>query len=137
MTLSPGEIEARVGNARFGILGTLAHDGRPHLVPVTYAFDGHRVYIAVDHKPKRTRNLQRLHNIERDPRVSFLVEHHDEDWTQLWWCRLDGSASVHPDGELLARTSDLLAAKYKEYARHPPTGPAIIVEVTAATGWHA
>lgn len=127
----------RVAAARSGVLGTLRPDGRPNLVPVTFALDGDTVYTAVDHKPKRTRRLRRLDHIRSDPRVALLVDGYDEDWSALWWCRLDGDASIVGDGDGLARAADALTAKYEQYRGQRPAGPAIVVAVTGWTGWRA
>ncbi len=48
-------------------LATVGEDGRPHLVPVTFAVHRGSVYTAVDHKPKSTRDLRRLANIRATP----------------------------------------------------------------------
>ena len=41
------------------------------------------VFTAVDAKPKSTQRLRRLANIDHQPEVSLLVEHYDDDWSQL------------------------------------------------------
>src|SRR4051794_13856827 len=93
------EAWAQVDAARVACLATVGADGLPDLVPVTFALlptvdgDG-RVIIAVDHKPKTTRRLARLANIRSRPDVSLLVDHYDDDWSQLWWVRLHGRARV-------------------------------------------
>jgi len=72
-------------------LATVRPDGAPHLVPVVFAVevaaDGDRVHLAVDAKPKRTRNLQRLVNLRAEPRCALLVDHYADDWSRLWWGR--------------------------------------------------
>ena len=88
------EIVRRLGNARSATLGTVDAGGRPHLVPIVFAYDEGRLYTAVDRKPKSTFRLKRLRNIEANPDVSVLVDHYDDDWTALWWVRIDGTASV-------------------------------------------
>jgi PPOX class probable F420-dependent enzyme len=105
-------------------------------VPITFALDGDTLYTAVDHKPKRTRALQRLANIRGDRRVTVLVNHYADDWDELWWCRLEGDAAVD-EGAGLERARELLRAKYEQYRDRPPEGPAIVVAVTARTGWRA
>ena len=55
------------------------------------------LYTAVDEKPKRTRALQRLRNIEANPRVEVLIDRWDEDWSRLWWVRLRGTARIVED----------------------------------------
>ncbi len=93
--------EARFAQAPVARLATAGPDGRPHLVPVVFALHDGVVYTAVDAKPKTTQRLRRLTNIERNPQVTLLVDHYDEDWTQLWWVRADGIATIHHDGSTM------------------------------------
>ena len=74
--------------------GPVRSDGGPHLVPIVFVLVDDVVWSAVDGKPKSTRALRRLGNIRSDPRVSLLVDHYGDDWSQLWWVRLDGLARV-------------------------------------------
>jgi PPOX class probable F420-dependent enzyme len=101
--------------ARVGRLATAGADGRPLVVPICYVFDGARVYSAVDAKPKRTRELRRLHNIEVNPLISLVVDEYDEDWTRLRYVIVEGHADVLHDGDEFARAIDLLVAKYPQY----------------------
>lgn len=91
----------------------------------------------IDHKPKTTQRLQRLINIEHDPRVSLIVDHYSEEWDELWWVRADGTATVHHQDELWARARDSLADKYDQYAKRSPQGPAIIVRVERLRWWES
>jgi PPOX class probable F420-dependent enzyme len=118
-------------------LATIRPDGTPHLVPITFAFDGEALVTAVDGKPKRTTDLQRLHNIAVHPAVSVLIDRYDDDWTQLWWVRIDGSADVVNDGINHARAIEVLTAKYAQYRDRPPTGPVIRVRPGRVTTWAA
>ena len=43
-----------LGSARVARLASTTEQGRPHIVPVTFAVDGSHIYIAVDAKPKTT-----------------------------------------------------------------------------------
>src|SRR3954468_8250599 len=89
----------RVSAAPVGRLATISPDGRPHLVPVCFVLDGDTAYSAVDHKPKRTARLRRLANLESDPRCALLVDRYDDDWSQLWWVRLDGLGRIVTDDD--------------------------------------
>jgi len=109
----------------------------PHLVPVVFALDDNVVYTAVDAKPKTTQRLRRLTNIENNPRVSVLVDHYTDDWTQLWWVRVDGVAAIHRDGEAMHNGYRLLRAKYPQYQSVPLNGPVIAVTVRRWASWHA
>lgn len=104
---------------------------------VTFTLVGNRVVSAIDHKPKRTDRLQRLVNIERSGRASLLVDHYDEDWSRLWWVRIDGSASVHETGELYSSAIDALVAKYAQYSARPPEGPVIAVSLDDVSSWES
>ena len=117
--------------ARVARLATVDPQGRPHVVPICFAIDGDTLYTAVDEKPKRTRELQRLRNIRANPQVEVLIDHYEEDWSGLWWVRLRGTARIVDD----RRAMELLAAKYPQYARRPPTGPVIAVTIEERTEW--
>ena len=129
------EAAGRFSAARVAVLGTVGPNG-PHLVPVVFAVAGDRIYTAIDHKPKRTRRLQRLRNIERDPRVSLVADDYDEDWECLWWVRADGMAAV-VDAAQVEAGLDLLEQKYRQYEGRRPDGPVIVVTVSNWTGWSA
>jgi PPOX class probable F420-dependent enzyme len=117
-------------------LGTVAGDGQPHLVPVTFALRESTVVVAVDHKPKSTQNLKRIRNIRSNGRVSLLVhEYDDRDWSLLWWVRVDGLARVEESGEHRDRGLMWLTEKYVQYDDLPPAGAVILVDVRAVRGW--
>jgi PPOX class probable F420-dependent enzyme len=130
------EMVRLVSEARVGRLATIDPLERPHLVPLSFALDGDTLYSAVDQKPKRSARLQRLRNIEANPRATVLVDHYDEDWTTLWWVRLRGRARI-AEGAERVRALDLLIEKYEQYAREPPTGPVIALDVDEWRGWSA
>ena len=116
----------------------MTETGRPHLVPITFAVDGDRIYSAVDAKPKTTvHGLRRLRNIRAQPHVSVLADDYADDWTALWWARADGIAAIWTDPGLIAAPIALLAARYPQYADRPPGGPVIAIRVTRWTGWAA
>ena len=106
---------------------------------MTFAFVGDdTIYTAIDHKPKTTRSLRRLSNIERDPRVTVLVDRYDEDWAKLWWCRLRGTATVAEEGSTdFLKGVEALTAKYEAYQRTRVRGPVIVIAVTDGIGWTA
>ena len=135
MRLSPGQARQRLAAARVARLATVSATGQPHLVPVTFAVEDDSVYIAIDHKPKSTLRLKRLANIAANPRVSLLADHYADDWTQLWWTRADGDATVLAPGAGTAAPVALLAARYPQYQSTPPAGPVIAITVTTWTGW--
>jgi PPOX class probable F420-dependent enzyme len=135
-TPTPEEQRALVAAARVARLATLRADGTPRLVPITFVLLDGLVCSAVDEvKPKRSTRLARLHDLRRDPRAAVLVDHYAEDWTQLWWVRIDGEAAVHEAGERADRARAALAAKYPQYAADPPGGPVVVLTPQRWAGW--
>lgn len=123
------------------MLATVGPDGAPHVVPVVFAVNTDReqpvIYTAVDAKRKSTKRLQRLTNIEANPRVSVLVDNYDEDWTQLWWVRADGVAEIHHSGDEMASGYALLRRKYVQYQRLALDGPVVTITVARWSAWRA
>jgi PPOX class probable F420-dependent enzyme len=130
-------MRAAVTGARVARLATVRADGRPHVVPVCFVLLGDIAYSAVDHKPKRGPRLTRLANVEANPVASLLVDEYGEDWSALWWVRLDGLAKVVSDRAEAAAAIAALVAKYPQYADHPPDGPVLALTVDSWTGWSA
>jgi PPOX class probable F420-dependent enzyme len=121
-------------DARVARLATVGADGRPHVVPICFALDGDTLYTAVDAKPKSSRRLRRLANIEANPEVEVVIDHWDEDWSKLWWVRLSGTARVV---EHDARGLELLVAKYAQYREQAPAGPFVVVTIRRRSEWRA
>jgi PPOX class probable F420-dependent enzyme len=129
--------DPRLATARVARLATTDADGRPHLVPVVFALDGDTLYSAVDRKPKRSRRLRRIENARARPEVTLLVDHYEDDWSELWWIRLRGRARVLDAGPEHDRALELLTDKYPQYRDEPPEGPVLAVDVTEVQTWSA
>jgi PPOX class probable F420-dependent enzyme len=154
-SLSPAAMRRLVRTARVARLATVDADGRPHLVPVCFVLidgengggdgeagedggeGGGRVHIAVDHKPKRGTELRRTANLRATGHACLLVDHYDEDWSELWWVRLDGHGQQSHDPDEVSRAVDALAAKYPQYRERRPDGPVLTIEIQAWRGWSA
>jgi PPOX class probable F420-dependent enzyme len=115
--------------ARTAVLGTIAADGRPRLVPICFAFDAAespvRLWTPLDEKPKAVadpHDLERVRDIATNPAVSLLVDTWSEDWSALGWLRLDGLAElIEPDPSDSAEHGTAVAAlraRYPQYASH-------------------
>jgi PPOX class probable F420-dependent enzyme len=138
------EARRRLVAARVGRLATVTPGGAPHLVPVVFALVEDVLYSAVDGKPKTTRALQRLANIDATGRASLLVDEYTDDWSTLWWVRVDGGARVitaenskrrRGRPEQVAIALEALTRKYPQYVSQPPTGPVIAVRATRWRWW--
>ena len=125
----------RVGTARVARLGTVTAAGRAHLVPCCFALMESTVYSAVDAKPKSRSTLQRLSNIAGDARVSLLIDHYEEDWSSLWWVRLDGRARLVAATTELEEATQALIAKYPQYHDVAIPGPVIAIDIDTWRGW--
>jgi PPOX class probable F420-dependent enzyme len=129
-------MRARVARARIGRLATVRADGTPHLVPCCFVLAGDTVYSAVDAKPKSTVRLQRLRNLETNAAAAIIVDHYDDDdWTALWWVRIDGTARVLDAGVEFESALDLLTPKYHQYRELRPQGPVIAIDAVRWAGW--
>ena len=125
----------RLASARVGRLATVTAAHRAHLVPCCFVLDVRTVYSAIDAKAKSTLDLRRLQNIRANGSVSLLVDHYDEDWTTLWWVRVDGTGRTVDEPDERQRAIDLLTAKYEQYRSAPPPGPVLAIDVDGWRMW--
>ena len=121
--------------SRVARLATIRPDGRPHIVPITFAVAGETIVTMIDHKPKTTTRLQRLQNIAGNPSVSILVDDWFEDWERLRWARVDGTAQIHDGDEAWRQAREALMEKYPQYQDQPPEGVAISISIDGVTSW--
>jgi PPOX class probable F420-dependent enzyme len=136
VTATPSWVAPAIEQARVARLATTAADGFVRLVPVCFAIVEQRLVSAVDHKPKSTERLRRLDDISASGVATVLIDHYDDDWTQLWWVRIRGSAQVHGDDErLVAPARAALIAKYPQYQAEPPAGPVYSVTFDELRAW--
>jgi PPOX class probable F420-dependent enzyme len=144
----PSRISMRVRRfidaQRVARLATVGGSGEPSAVPVCYVFDGRSVFSAIDEKRKRAapHRLQRVRNIEVNPRVALLVDVYDEDWSQLAYVLIHGTATVlEPAGRsraLHARAIAALRRKYPQYrAMKLESRPVIRIKVMRVRAWSA
>jgi PPOX class probable F420-dependent enzyme len=109
---------AFVARARVGRLATADAAGRPYVVPVCYAYDGARFYIALDEKPKRAsdRQLRRVRNIAERPEASLVIDHYEDDWSRLGWVLVHARAALlDPTDPTHAPALALLRDRYALY----------------------
>jgi PPOX class probable F420-dependent enzyme len=112
-------------------LATIAPSGLPRLVPICFVVassssnDTIRMYSPIDDKPKASgdpRRLARVRDILARPRAALLVDRWSEDWSRLFWIRIEAAVSVvEPggrDGREHAAAVGALRAKYPQYEAH-------------------
>jgi hypothetical protein len=120
MHLTRDEALRRAAAADHGVLATLHGSRGADLVPACFAIEGDRVAIPIDSvKPKGSKALGRIRNLERDPRATLLVEHWEAtDWSRLWWVRLLLIRTTEPPDRVAALES-ALRRRYPQYATAP------------------
>jgi PPOX class probable F420-dependent enzyme len=144
MELSADAVEAILERWPVAALST-AGDRGPHAVPIVFARAQGALWSPIDGKPKRGGELARIRHIRRDPRVSLLFSHYEDNWMRLWWLRTDGLAEIRsaPQDRRSAEEAaavDALRRKYPQYAHVAVLGPDALllrIGVTARRSWCA
>ena len=104
---------------RVARMATADGSGRPHVVPVCFAYDGYNIFTPLDIKRKTVPagELRRVKNILSNPRVSLVVDGYYEDWKRLYYVLIYGLASVIESGEEYRNSLILLSRKYPQYRK--------------------
>lgn len=87
IAMSPAEVDAFLREERTCRAGTVGPDGTAHVSPLWFAWDGAALWL---HSLVRA---QRWANLQRDPRVTVLVDA-GEDYGELRGVELSGRAEV-------------------------------------------
>ena len=133
-------VQAFIRRQRVARLATVDAAGSPHIVPICYAYDGSRLFSAVDEKPKRVSatKLQRLVNIQRNPRICLLIDEYDEDWSRLRFVIIHGTARIADAGVDYRSAIELLREKYAQYRKMlfaEGVNPVIVMMPTRYVPW--
>jgi PPOX class probable F420-dependent enzyme len=98
-------------------LATASKEGQPHVIPFCYAFDGAHFYFVVDEKPKRQtgKPLKRIQNIVENPQVALVIDDYADDWTQLAYVLVHGTALIVENESEYDRALALLRERYPQY----------------------
>lgn len=115
-----------ITTARVGHLATAASNLQPYLTPVVFIALQNSILIPLDDKPKiiDVNRLRRVRNIEENPKVSFLVDHYDEDWTYLWFVMIIGNAKLiqlnrktERKTKEMTKIRNMFLKKYSQYTK--------------------
>jgi PPOX class probable F420-dependent enzyme len=130
---TPAEITAFLERAHpplLGVVSSLLSDGRPHVVPVWYRWDGERIHIWTHHERLWARNVR------RDPRVAFSVQ---ESWQPFAAVTMRGHAELEFDdpGEVRRITERYIHADDVEayIARFPTLRALVRIRPEQVGGW--
>ena len=108
-----------VRSARVAHLATADQNGRPHVIPICYVFDGKEFYSPIDEKPKRSLplRLKRIRNIRANSHVAVVVDRYDENWQRLTYVLMIGKAKILLRGTRHKRAVRLFRKKYPQYRK--------------------
>lgn len=132
------KVKRFIRSARVARLATADKDGRPHVIPICFVFDGKEIYSPIDEKPKKIPPLllKRIKNIRANPSVSVVVDRYDDDWRKLAYVLITGKARVLTGGQKHRRAVLLLRRKYPQYREMAiEKRPIIQINPTRVTSW--
>lgn len=102
----------RVLNHRVeGVLGTVNPDGRPHVVPLWFSFDGERFLMPSGSTTRKVRN------VEATARARVLVSAPPETTEQTGWVAADGSARIARGDEAIQLNASAVSRYVSEEGR--------------------
>ena len=105
-------------------------------MPVCFVLAGQTLYVTVDQKRKRGKQLKRIRNILENPATAFVADRYDEDWSQLGWVMLRGRAEILGSGHEHVDAQALLRAKYPQYRDMELRNlPVIALRVERTASW--
>ncbi|MFL5693123.1 MAG: TIGR03668 family PPOX class F420-dependent oxidoreductase [Ktedonobacteraceae bacterium] len=137
-TLTEAEADF-VQRQRVARLATADAEGKPHVIPVCYAFDGTYFYTPLDEKPKRVSEskLRRVRNIVARPEVALVIDQYDDDWSRLGYLLIQGRAVLLAPAEAPhAQALVLLRARYIQYhVMSLEKYPMIMITPEHVTSW--
>ncbi|MFL5663900.1 MAG: TIGR03668 family PPOX class F420-dependent oxidoreductase [Ktedonobacteraceae bacterium] len=137
-TLTEAEADF-VQRQRVARLATADAEGKPHVIPVCYAFDGTYFYTPLDEKPKRVSEskLRRVRNIVARPEVALVIDQYDDDWSRLGYLLIQGRAVLLAPAEAPhAQALVLLRARYIQYhVMSLEKYPVIMITPEHVTSW--
>lgn len=120
----PLDIDPRIvefiGRHRVARLATASATGEPSVVPICYVLDEENVYTPVDEKPKSVDagSLKRIRNIRTNAHVALVVDEYSEDWNELVYVLIKGTAEILNSSDNAAEHAHavaLLREKYQQY----------------------
>ena len=127
-----------IADHRVARLATADAQGRPHVIPICYVFDGQSIYSALDLKPKRVtaQQLKRVRNIVANPHVSLVIDDYSEAWDTLAYVLVQAKAKILENVEDQQRAESMLCKKYHQYTELLEKGCTIIkITPERVTSW--
>ncbi|HYI46785.1 MAG TPA: pyridoxamine 5'-phosphate oxidase family protein [Actinomycetota bacterium] len=127
----PPNVSSILERARRATFSTLLDDGSIHSVPVVFVIENGKIVSPIDDKPKSSKDLQRVRNLEVDPRATFLADLWDEEWTRIGWVMVKGTVSVEP----ISTAGVALRERYSQYDEEMTTGERALYLTPSRISW--
>jgi PPOX class probable F420-dependent enzyme len=105
IVMSQEEIDDYLANSRNGTLATIGRDGQPHLTAMWYAVVDGEIWFETKAKSQKAVNLQ------RDPRITFLLEDGDT-YDTLRGVSFEGTAEIVDDPDAIFRVGVSVWERY-------------------------
>jgi len=105
IVMSADEITDFVARSRTGTLATVGPGGQPHLVAMWYGLVDGEIWLETKTKS------QKVVNIRRDPRVSFLIED-GMTYDSLRGVSFEGTAEITDDPDIIFRVGVSVWERY-------------------------
>jgi PPOX class probable F420-dependent enzyme len=147
LKITENTIEQRLANWPVAHLATASPAGHPHLVPIVFAWHSKVLWSPIDGKAKSGTRLTRIKNILANPVASVLLDEYDNNWSRLWWLRVDVMVQVitldNCTDEQKTSTNAAISALIKKYPQYKDipvlTEPATIIAMApkSFTSWQA
>lgn len=117
--------EKLVLEERVARLATLSEEGRIHVVPVCYTYDGKSIFIGTSLNSKKVKNLRRNSN------AALIIDRYVEDWSKLKGVMIQGRATIVEAGREFEEARRLLYKKYPQYEEQAPIkeGESAVIKV--------
>ena len=134
-----------LNNSKIARLATVdPENNQPYVVPVVFVFNGTNIFIPIDDKPKKSKNLhhlKRVKNIQKNPNISFLIDTYDDkDWNNLSYLMIQGKARIVvnrlKDIDTIKTAHSLLSEKYLQYKNLVGMGDScIVIDIQKVIKW--
>jgi PPOX class probable F420-dependent enzyme len=112
ITMTDEELASFLARGRVIQVASNGHDGHPHVAPLWYVVeDGNVVFRSFT-------KSQKIVNLERDPRVTLLLEAGDA-YAELRGAMIKGTARLDRNPDRVLRLYGALAAKYAMVGDEP------------------
>ena len=119
-------------------LATADAGGALHVIPICYVIVGETLYFSIDEKPKSasSKPLKRIRNLLENPKAAVVVDRYDDDWTQLGWIMIRGTAEILKDCDEQTRAHEALRTRYPQYREmYLEPLPVVAIRIKRVVSW--